>query len=73
MKMARNLIIINDANEILCVDTVTGTITNLGMNETFATAQAAKVGEDSIAAVDQTTASRVGCEGAVAAVIMVKL
>lgn len=71
--MAKNLIIVNDANEILCVDTDTGTITNLGKNEIFAAAQTTNVGDDSIAPVDQATASKVGCPSAVAAVIMVNL
>ncbi len=71
--MAKQLIIVNDADEILCVDTDTGTITNLGKSETFVAAQKAKVGTDSIAPVDPATASKVGCGSAVAAVIMVKL
>lgn len=71
--MAKNLIIVSDSGDLFCVDTETGTIKTLKKDESFVAAQTAKVGDASIAPVDATSASKVGCDGAVAAVIMVKL
>jgi hypothetical protein len=71
--MAKKLIIVSESGDLFCVDTDEGTIDKLPSDASFVAAQEEKAGSNSIASVDATTASRVGCEGAVAAVIMVKL
>jgi hypothetical protein len=71
--MATKLIIVSESGDLFCVDTEAGTIDKLPSDPSFVADQEKKAGSDSIAPVDAPTASRVGCDGAVAAVIMVKL
>jgi len=71
--MATKLIIVSESGDLFCVDTEAGTIDKLPSDPSFVEAQEKKAGSDSIASVDAATASGIGCAGAVAAVIMVKL
>ncbi len=70
--MANCVILISDSGALYCVDSA-GTITSLDKNDAFVDQQKAAAGDNPVAPVDPNTANKLGCGGAVAAIIMAKL